>query len=279
MKRIVLTLLLSLLFANSIWAGDMVATWETEDNHLLKLSYRDDSHIRLEISPDGYLLLLDGKTYSLNRDDNQWNAIDMDQMSGMLAGLREAGKEISPEEAQTEAIALKDSGKTEVVAGYKGKVYLMEEEQSDGSLREVEVVMSTHADIKKVNQGWMALSTNMSKIVGEDIAQDLEEAYSEMRKEKYGGLLRYSDGFKLVSVEKKSLSEDYFKLPKGVKMIQMPKMSIQAAQDATPLSETDEAVNEAQDSTSPSKESSHAPADDIKEEVKKEVGKFLKGLF
>ncbi len=278
MKRIVLTLLMLLLFANSIWAGDIVATWETQNSNPLKLSYRDDSHIRMESSPDGYLLITDGKTYSLNRQDDRWNAIDMDQMSGMLANFRPGNKDLPQDDTQSQTFQLKDTGKTEVVAGYQGRIYLVEEEQSDGSLREVEIVMSTHADIRKLNQGWMALSANMSKIVGEDIANDLNQAYSEMHKEKYGGLLRYSDNFKLVKLEKKSLSEDYFKLPQGVNMLQMPKMSIQAAQD-TPPSKADDTEDEPEETPPPANNTSQSPSNDIKEDVKKEVGKFLKSLF
>lgn len=281
MKRSLLTLLTLLVFSSSVWAKDMVTTWIGGGGNPMKLSFRDDRHIRMETGDKGYILLIDEKVYMVTQENGQWQAFDMDQMAGMMKAFglgMPGGAQDAKEDKENK---LKDSGRSEVVAGYKGKVYLADQEKEDGGMQAVEVVLSTHADIKQVNRAWMALSTRLGKIMGEDMAKSIEQAADESQRQGYGGLLRHGDDIKLSKLEKISLKDDDFKLPQGVVLVQMPQQPPTGGAPARPdgtqaqPSETMESGTAADTAVETDRNSS----DGIKEEIDKGVRNLFKKLF
>lgn len=216
MKRILIICML-LFFPCSVLAGDIVATWVHKDGSTMKLSTRDSDHIRMDVQPDSYTLVSGSKVYMISKSEGQWTATDMDEMSGMMKMFGQQGS------GQTNKFktTYKYTGRKEKIAGYKGKVYLVEVDNGAGSTQKDEVVFSTHSDIKKVNKAWMIIASKMSKMMGQGMAQAMEQSTKEAEKAGYGGLLRYGDDIKLQSLEKKSLSPSWYKLPEGVKMVNM----------------------------------------------------------
>ncbi|MGD9211326.1 MAG: hypothetical protein PVI90_11145 [Desulfobacteraceae bacterium] len=276
MKRAVLGIMILLFYSNSVLANDIIATWMYNNGNSMELSYRDNTHIRMDTSQQGYMLLTKDKMYMITRQEGQWQAIDMDQMAGMMQSFGQNASQNMQDDIENIPDELKDSGRTEVVAGYKGKVYLIQEEQSDGSLKEVEIVLSTHPDIKKINQGWLALSNRMGKMMGEEMAQSIKRATEKSDKEKLGGLLRYEDIIKLNSVKKKKLEDDFFKLPEEITMVQMPQFSVQ---DANNNANTAPAANQSKNIPQKSQNTDQDASDALKEEINKGVRSLFEKLF
>ena len=78
MRRILMSVcLLLFVCTGSTWAGDIVATWKYTDGSTMKLSARDDQHIRMDTAPDSYTLLTGSKVYMVQKDDEGWQATDM----------------------------------------------------------------------------------------------------------------------------------------------------------------------------------------------------------
>ena len=220
MKRI-LTICMLLFFPVSALAGDIVATWVHKDGSTMKLSIRDSEHIRMDAHPDSYMLVSGSKVYMISKSEGQWQAMDMDEMSGMMKMFGHQGSgQINKFKA-----TYKYTGKKEKIAGYKGKVYLVEVNDGAGYKQKDEVVVCTHSDIKKVNNGWMIIASRMSKMMGQGMSQAMEQSSKKAEKAGYGGVLRYGSGMKLQSLKKKSLSPAYYKLPEGVKMVNMRGLS------------------------------------------------------
>ena len=84
MRAIILGMLAVLLTAD-LGSADIVATWKLNDGATTKLSIRDDQHVRIDTNEkDTYMLVKDQKVYMVRKEDGQWTAFDMDQMSEMM---------------------------------------------------------------------------------------------------------------------------------------------------------------------------------------------------
>jgi ribosomal protein L21E len=210
-----------LFFPCSALAGDVVATWVHKDGSTMKLSIRDSDHIRMDIQPDSYMLLSGSKFYQIKKSEGQWTAMDMDEMSEMM---KKFGKQDSGQ-INTFKATYKYTGRKEKIAGYKGKVYLVEINDGAGYKQKDEVVFCTHSDIKKVNKAWMIIASRMGKMMGQGMAQAIEQSTKEAEKAGYGGILRSGSELKLQSLEKKSFSPAWYELPEGVKMVNMRGLS------------------------------------------------------
>lgn len=278
MKRTVLMLILILLvFSSSAWAEDIVAIWKDKNSNSMQLSYRDDTHIRMEMPEQGYMLVTKDKVYMVTGENGQWRAIDMDEMAGIMKAFGHGASEAIADETASGRNRLKDSGRTEIVAGYKGKIYLAEEEQPDGSMKQVEIVLSTHADIEKINRAWITISTRLGELFGPEMAQSMEQTIKESKQKNYGGLLRYADALKLSRVSKENLGSGYFELPENVTFTKMPQFPTGAAGNA-PFPPAEE-IDETTESDASTQTDGQDTNNQLKEDLNKGVRKLFKKLF
>lgn len=273
MKRTVLLLMLLLIISSPAWCEDIVAIFKDKKSNSMELSYRDDTHVRMKMANQGYMLVTKDKVYMVTGQEGQWQAIDMDQMAGMMKAFGQGASEAITEEVKSGQGKLKDSGRTEMVAGYKGKIYLVEEEQEDGSIKNVEMVLSSHADLKRINQAWIAISTRLGSLFGQELAQSIKQTIDESQQKDYGGLLRYGDMLVLSSISKKKLEDSYFELPENVTLSQMPQFSLGADTDTANMDET------AEPEPSDRPESHQDKGGVLKEELNKGMRKLFKKLF
>lgn len=275
MKRLFILFYLCLA-TTAMAASDMVATFVYQDGNTIRLAMRDKNHVRMETTPDSYMLLKDEKVYSVSRDENgQWTVMDMDQLkqfgSSGLSGLFGGGSAKAPE---YEVKYIK-TGRSEKIAGYKGTVYQVEIREDGQVVDNDEIVLSVHSDIVRINGAWAAIGEKMAASVGDQQSKSLEAANREAHKAGFGGMIRYGNDMKLKQLEKKSLGSSYFDLPDGAQQAQMgsmPDMSGTKAGETTDqygedgLSTAGEAREE---------ESGELSADDVTKGVKK----LFEGLF
>jgi hypothetical protein len=199
------------VFTGTAWAGDIVATWKYTDGSTVKLSARDDRHIRMDTAPDSYTLLTGGKVYMVQKDDDGWQATDRAQVAGMMGGMFGQQKSANAEDYKA---TYKYTGKTETIAGYKGKVYRVEVRDGAGKLVSADdLVLSKSKDIRRINLAMVQISSKMTAMVMPGMAQSVDAAKKQA--DQYGSVLRYGKDMTLQSVKKASLKAAYFELPQG----------------------------------------------------------------
>ena len=217
-----------MLFRNLVAAGagallsvtavaDITATYQLTDNHRMSISVRDERHVRMDVAPDTFLLLKGDKTYSVRKDGKRWVAMDMAEMKNLFGG--DMGYEEDYDEADEGGdVSIRDTGRTETIAGYRGKVF---EVVSDGE--KDEVVMTDHKDLVGITRGMNRLSLqNMNNMgMADDLSPDLLE---KMFPAGYAGMMRQGRDMVLVSVDKSNKGSGYFDLPPGTVMEKMPGM-------------------------------------------------------
>ena len=213
MRRILIcTCLLLFVFTGSALAKDIVATWKYADGSTITLSARDDQHIRLDTANDRYTLLTGGKTYAVQKTDEGWQATDMEKMAGMMGGMFGGGqKKINVDDGKT---TYKYTGRTETIAGYKGKIYRVEVKDGSGKLvSSDELVLSKSKDIRRVNMAMVRISSKLLGGAIPGLAKSTDEAQKQA--DQYGSVLRYGEDMELVAVKKLSLKSSHFELPEG----------------------------------------------------------------
>lgn len=227
MRKLLIVFLV--LFATTATAAtDIVATYKYPDGNMVTIVTRDTDHVRMDTSPTSYMLLQGETVYSVYRDESgQVMVMDMGQLSqaNRQSGLMSlfGGGEQQAQQVEYQANYEK-TGRREKIAGYTGVVYNVEVLEGDKIVRRDEVVLSTHSDIKKVNEAWIVLGQKMSQAMGDEMAQSLDQATREAKKKEYGGMLRYGDEMKLHSLKKMSLNIAYYQLPENAQNVQTGQM-------------------------------------------------------
>ena len=154
-------LIVCLLFfaSTAIAATDIVATYKYQDGNMVTVVTRDARHVRMDTSATSYLLLQEDKVYSVSQDDSgQWMAMDMGQMKAVTSSgftsLFGGGETKTKKEY---SVKYEKTGQKEKIAGYTGVVYDVEVMEGGKVVRRDEVVLSSHSDLKKVNEGCLPL--------------------------------------------------------------------------------------------------------------------------
>ncbi len=279
MRRIlIIVCLLFFIFTGSAWAGDIVATWKYSDGSAVTLSARDDQHIRMDTAPDSYMLRTGGKTYMVQKDDDVWKATDMEKMASMMGGMFGKRKAPNVDDYKT---TYKYLGRSETIAGYKGKVYRVEVRDGAGKLvSSDELVLSKSKDIRRINMAMVQISSQMGGMVMAGSSTSLEAARKDA--DKYGSVLRYGKEMTLTSVKKPSLKLSYYQLPQGTTQQQVkvpPK-----APEATAASVNEKTAGEKsgffgdlfKDSSDAAKDQTESNSSD---ETREGVNKLFKSIF
>lgn len=226
MRRIILLLCLVLAMPMAAQAAsDIVATYKYTDGTMVTLCTRDAEHVRMDTSPTAYTLLSGGKVYSVNCDSGQCQVYDLSAMSsGMASGMTSmfgGGSEPDYE------VRYEKTGKTETVAGYKGTIYNAVVLEDGKVVRRDQMVLSTHANIKKITEAWMAMADALTQSMGQSFQDSLDEA----KKMGYGGILRYGDEMRLTKLAVKNLASSYYKLPSNAQQVQVQQPSQNQSND------------------------------------------------
>lgn len=249
----------------SSFSADLLVTWQDGEGNLMKLAHRDDTHVRMDMQPDSYMLLTGDKIYMVSKDEGEWQILDMDQVSGMAKMF--GASAMAPQVDDYEASFVL-TGKTEKVASYKGSVYIVEvRDKASKLIQKDEVVFSKHKDVRRASQAMMIIATKMGDKMGAAISADVDEAMQEARENDYGGTLRYGTDMKVVSIEKDALAADYFQLPQNAKQLEVGQPP--AAQSAQGGGFFGQLLGD----------SESAAKDEANESTVEEVRKGVRGLF
>lgn len=222
MGKLMRLLLLFIFTTSPAWA-DVIATYTYPGGDMITLVTRDRDHVRMDTSPTSYMLLKENSIYSVSRDDQgQWTVMDMDQMQSLntsgITSLFGGNKTAAPSDV---TMAYEKTGRRETIAGYTGTVYRVTMTENGRLVREDEVVLSTHADLEAVNQGWIAIAEKMAATMGPDLSAGIGKAAEASRENGYGGMLRFGNDMRLDNLVKRSLDPAYYRLPANARQVSM----------------------------------------------------------
>lgn len=194
--------------------AELKATYQlhqTKQN--LDLYYLDDSHLRANYADRQQLVLKGNESWLLHQQNGQWLAVDANQAGALLKAAR--GEEMK---LQTGDVQLRDTGRKETVAGYRGQVFelIVGDNKTD-------IVLTDNPDVVALTNGWRTLALTLSSSLGPEQSAQLQQALAKIPRNGVGGLLRQGSDFTLVSVEKRPGARDH-DFPPNTQVI--PKLKI-----------------------------------------------------
>ncbi|VAW77641.1 hypothetical protein MNBD_GAMMA14-467 [hydrothermal vent metagenome] len=167
--------------------------------------YTDEQHVRLDMTGAANnkttMMKLGNKVYAITGEVVQ----DMSQLAKMMAsmGMGKKGENKGENKAQT-SINYEDTGKTETIAGIRGKVYRFVENG-----RSHEVVLGKNKDLQDAALGVVEITKAATGMMSFDTTNGIQEDASL----KNMALLRLDDRVLLQSINTRAIPAATFKLP------------------------------------------------------------------
>lgn len=190
--------LMTLTFTLPAYA-ELKATYHLhQTKQTLDLYYLDDNHLRANYADQQQLVLKGSESWLLHKQNGQWLAVDANQAAALLKAAR--GEEIK---TPTGAVQLRDTGRKETVAGYKGQVF----ELTVGDDKS-EIVLTDNPEVLALTNGWRTLALKLSSSLGAEQSAQLQQALAKIPRNGVGGLLRQGNDLTLVAVEKRVDARD-----------------------------------------------------------------------
>lgn len=170
---------------------------------------------------DGYMLLRDGRLYSVVSDGGESMVIDVGQSMEAMGGLMEGAMEQAFFDAGFQQIlSFNDTGRRETVAGIQGDVYEMTAIDERGQTVTSSVVVSADQNVREMTEAMLSMLSVLVQSVGEETA-----SHTFMQEEIIGrglGVLRQGSDFSLALMDSTAPSASRFELPAAP--MEMPAM-------------------------------------------------------
>jgi len=202
-KRYLLTALLvaALLPACVLAAGSATVT----TNGTQAQVYWANGMIRMNPgNSPGYMILRDGRIYSVTDQGGQTRVIDMTGMVQAASGMAQSGNAQLPLDATVESVVA--TGETATVAGIKGRVYEVTLTTKKGETRTQTLVLTDNPRVVEMTQAYM---TALRSFIGpEKMGQLMQQLPADDR-----GLLRAGTDYRLTSISGAAPSAALFELP------------------------------------------------------------------
>ena len=173
----------------------------------MTISWRDEKNLRMDFAKAGadiYLIMRDGKTYSVSESDGQPLVMDMSAMGGLVKSMLPKGGDSEHPFGSIDAI--NSTNTTETVAGIEGQVYQMQWTDPDGSKQSGEAVLTNDPLVVEMTQAYLGA---MSAMVGDEYTQ----TYQDLMPGDNKGLLKVGKQFYVESISSKALPATSFELP------------------------------------------------------------------
>ncbi len=197
------------------FAGMAVLESGGDGSPQIHLEYSGANLIRMNFSGQAgmYMIMRDGKAYSVIEQDQEVMVIDMMASMGNMSGLMgnmSSGQNLLGEDNVYEMLSFEDTGREETVAGVNGDVYEMTFVDGNGNTSTETLVLSSDARAREMTSAFMGLSQSMSAA----LQQQKPEGYDQMQKAMNNkGLLRYGSNFRVASFEPGEPDASRFVLP------------------------------------------------------------------
>ncbi len=189
--------------------ADVTAVFDAGSGMGVTIEYRDDNHVRMRSPDGGYLVITEGRGYMVSGSPGQWMVLSMDDFAAMAQQAGISGTDIDTADDQGN-YTLRDTGRTETIAGIQGQVHEVIVSDGWGEERVSEVVLSSHEDAVAAYRGMMAVVRVLGEMAG-------QQGLDGMMQTQYGldnrAILRADGDWRLTSVQRGSIPDSSFTLP------------------------------------------------------------------
>lgn len=177
----------------------------TQESLQFDVSWRGDM-VRMDFpqQPGAYMIVRDGKGYSVSSQGGQTMVLDMSSMQKMGQGGDNKGAGMAASEFQTLDL-LEATGDSATVAGIEGEIYAIEWTDQQGESNRSAVVLTENAQV----QGLTAALRTAAEAMG---AAESDPLSKEVLSRDMG-VLRFADKFELVSISDEAPAASDFELP------------------------------------------------------------------
>lgn len=171
----------------------------------LDLAWRDATTVRMDFDRQpAYMLVRDGKVYSVSTAEGRTMVMDMSAMQGMMGNRGGQSPRMAPDRA-AEVAAFEPTGETEEVAGIEGQVYRVVWRDGRGRERTDEAVLSGDGLAVEMSHAWRAFAAAS----GGDDMDALGRRFDAAGK----GVLRFGDTFRVTELSGETPPAARFELP------------------------------------------------------------------
>ena len=172
------------------------ATVQTGDR-TLTVSFDGDS-ARVDISgiPQGYLLMRDGKLYTIMQAGGRSLVLDGDAVAGLLGGRK---LKFGPDMIRS-LTRLKSTGTRETVAGHAGVVYTVSYQDEQGRARSGQGVLGAQPETQELTRALGKMAVLMRQTAGQVPASQSPDGAREVLEALQSrglGVLRYEQQFRV----------------------------------------------------------------------------------
>lgn len=192
-----------------VWA-DGVAT-VISDGQEAKIEFVNDKFLRMD-APEGqgYMLMRDGKIYSVGKERGSLIVIDMAQAIKTMGSLSPEGSIWDEDIAKINSFM--PTGKTEYVAGIRGDIFELVTSDKKGKKKTSTLVLTTHETVIELTRSMFAMTEILFNAASDTPPKTLREIKTLILSGGKG-LLRHGDEFALAAIESGRVEAARFELP------------------------------------------------------------------
>lgn len=199
-----LALLVLLVLPLAALAGG-TATLAT-DGGTIQLAWQDDGAVRMDTqSQNSYMLMRDGKIYTVDMSAQPPRVMDMSGMMKMFSAM--AGKSTQSQLPFGQIESVEATGESATVAGIEGRVYEITVTDADGQTKTKTAVLTDNPLVVSMTQAYV---NSLLKAMAPDMADKLLAALPADDR----GLLRSGDDeFRITAISDEEPAASVFALP------------------------------------------------------------------
>lgn len=214
--KLLTTLAVTAVFLTNAAHAELKGSYQLNKNRQkIDLYFADDQHIRADLDNKGQLVMKGADIWLLKRQGEQWLAVNADQVGGLLKAAQ-AEHPVS----KLEPISLRATDRSEVVAGYKGRIYI-----ATSGDKTTELVLSDNPEVLALTSGWRKLAVKVGEHLGAEQAAQLQQVLDSLPAKGMGGLLREGDNLTLAAVDNKIKATEA-DFPANTQMLKLPKFQL-----------------------------------------------------
>lgn len=216
------------------FAGKAILDTGENGSSQIQLEYYGANLVRLNmLQQDGaYMILRDGKAYSIFGQGQDVMVIDMASMGTMssLVGNMSNGQNMLGEDDIAELVSFEDTGRKETVAGASGDVYEITFVDGNGNKSSETLVLSNDPRAREMTSAFMSVSKSMMEALQQQQPKGFEQLQQAINNK---GLLRFGSDFRVAYFESGEPSASRFDLPAEPQSFNLGSMVESAQQSIT----------------------------------------------
>ncbi|WP_311948465.1 hypothetical protein [Halomonas piscis] len=172
----------------------------------ISLTWQDADTVRMDFDEEGSLFRLEGKTYTVSRSDGEVEVIDIGAMIEMMHSMTHQGKNQEDKDPSDALFSTQATGKTETLAGFKGRVYQVQSNLFDEDEGPDEVVFTDDPLVVEMTHAYFGVMGGMA-------SKETNQSWLDALPGKDRGLLRLGDQLRLESIQRTDPPASVFELP------------------------------------------------------------------